>query len=43
MISKGYTLWLIPKDEIYKKFAELIKKLAGEYGGLIFEPHVTSR
>lgn len=39
--SKGYTLWLMPKGEIYGKFAELIKKLAGEYGGPIFEPHVT--
>lgn len=41
MISKGYTLWLMPKDKIYKKFAKLIKKLGREYGGPIFEPHVT--
>lgn len=41
MISKGFTLWLIPKGEIYKKFADLIKKLGGEYGGPLFKPHVT--
>lgn len=41
MISKGYNLWLMPKGEVYKKFADLIKKLGGEYGGPMFEPHVT--
>lgn len=41
MVSKGYTLWLIPKGESYDKFAGLIKKLANEYGGPIFVPHVT--
>ena len=41
MISKGYTLWLMPKDKIYTKFAQLIKKLGAEYRGPIFEPHVT--
>lgn len=40
MISKGYTLWLM-QDEMRKKFAGLIKKLGAEYGGPIFEPHVT--
>ena len=41
MISKGYALWLMPKGEIYKKLADLIKKLGSEYGGPVFEPHVT--
>lgn len=41
MMSKGYTLWLMPKNEIYKKFAQLIKKLGAQYGGPVFEPHVT--
>lgn len=41
MISKGYTLWLMPKAKVYNKYSELIKKLSREYGGPIFEPHVT--
>lgn len=41
MFSKGYTLWLMPKGEVYNRFESLIKKLAKEYGGPIFEPHVT--
>lgn len=39
--SKGYTLWLMPKGKIYTKFVQLIKKLGTEYGGPVFEPHVT--
>ncbi len=41
MKSKGYTLWLVPKGVIYKKFSGLIKNLAKKYDGPIFEPHVT--
>lgn len=41
MISKGYTLWLMPKGRYYHRFADLIKRLAKEYGGPIFQPHVT--
>lgn len=41
MKSKGYTLWFVPKGQNYKRFSGLIKKLAKEYGGPIFEPHVT--
>lgn len=41
MRSKGYTLWLMPREEIYIRLEQLIKKLAAEYGGPIFEPHVT--
>jgi len=39
--SKGYTLWLMPKGEIYKKFAGLIKRLAKQYNAPPFQPHVT--
>ncbi|MBI4038427.1 2'-5' RNA ligase family protein [Candidatus Daviesbacteria bacterium] len=39
--SKGYALWLMPKGDIYKKYAGLIKKLAKEYNGPVFEPHIT--
>lgn len=41
MISKGYTLWLMPKGEQYNRFSDLIKRLAHEHGGPVFEPHVT--
>lgn len=39
--SKGYTLWLMPKGQIYKKLDGLIKKLADENNGPVFKPHVT--
>lgn len=41
MISKGYTLWLMPKGTVYERFFGLIKKLALENNGPVFEPHVT--
>lgn len=41
MESEGHTLWLMPKGQHYQRFADLIKKLAKEYNGPIFEPHVT--
>lgn len=41
MESKGYTLWLMPKGEHYNRFADLIKRLARQYGGPLFQPHVT--
>lgn len=39
--SKGYTLWLMPKGQLYEKLKALIKKLANENNGPAFEPHVT--
>jgi len=39
--SKDYSLWLMPKGEIYHKFAEVIKKLAKEYHAPVFQPHIT--
>ncbi len=39
--SKEYTLWLMPKGQIYNKFNTLIKKLADENEGPVFKPHVT--
>lgn len=41
MRSEGYTLWLMPKGEVYSRFTDIIKNLATEYGGPVFEPHVT--
>ena len=41
MVSEGYTLWLMPGGEEYKRFSNLIKKLAQEYDAPPFQPHVT--
>ncbi len=41
MKTKGYSLWLMPKGKAYKKFSQLIKKLAKENNALVFEPHIT--
>lgn len=41
MKSKGYTLWLVPKEPVYSRFSKLITNLAKKYGGPLFEPHVT--
>lgn len=41
MISKGYTLWLMPKGVKYKRFSNLIKKLAQQYAAPVFQPHIT--
>lgn len=41
MKSKGYSLWLMPREELYHKFANLIKKLAKKYNAPKFEPHIT--
>lgn len=41
MESKGYSLWLMPSGENYNIFENLIKKLANEYNGPVFQPHVT--
>lgn len=39
--SKGYTLWLMPKGDIYTKYNNLIRKLAEENDAPIFKPHIT--
>lgn len=41
MLSRGYSLWLMPSGEVYERFTYLIKRLAQEYNGPIFQPHVT--
>ena len=41
MKSKGHTLWLMPTGESYKRFSNLIKKLAKQYNAPVFEPHIT--
>lgn len=39
--SKGYTLWLMPKGQIYKRLDGIIKKLADKNNGPVFQPHIT--
>src|SRR3972149_1366255 len=41
MKPKGSSLWLMPSGKIYKRFSNLIKKLAKEYDDPVFEPHIT--
>ncbi len=41
MVSRGYSLWLMPKGRAYDKFSGLIKKLAAENNSPVFEPHIT--
>lgn len=39
--SKGYTLWLMPKGDVYTKYDKLIKGLAKEFNAPVFKPHLT--
>jgi 2'-5' RNA ligase len=41
MKGKGHSLWLMPTGEAYHELSGLIKTLAEEYHGPVFEPHVT--
>ncbi len=36
-----YSLWLVPPRSMYQNLSTLIQNLAGEFGALPFEPHVT--
>lgn len=40
-MTQKYSLWLTPEGEVYFKLKKLIDKLANQYGGPKFEPHVT--
>lgn len=39
--TNGYSLWLMPTDEVRDKFSETIHALAGKYDSPTFEPHIT--
>lgn len=41
MKTKGYSLWLIPAGNVYKKLFNIINYLVKRYNSPIFEPHVT--
>lgn len=41
MKGEGYSIWLIPTDEIYQKLAEIISQLSDKYSAPNFEPHLT--
>lgn len=41
MKTKGYSIWLIPQDDTFKKLSKLINGLSGKYSSPIFDPHVT--
>lgn len=37
----SYSIWLIPDGEVYKTVSSIIQNIAKEYGGPLFEPHIT--
>lgn len=41
MRTRGYSIWLIPRDKTFKRLSDLIKKLSVQYKTPHFEPHVT--
>lgn len=41
MEATGFSLWLMPEERTYERFAELISRLSRRYGTPSFEPHVT--
>lgn len=41
MEDERYSLWFIPKREVYAKLSHLINQLSKAYGSPLFEPHVT--
>lgn len=41
MSNRFYSLWLIPEDDVYKKYFQLITNLSNKYSSPNFKPHVT--
>jgi hypothetical protein len=39
--AKGYSLWLMPIGDIYRRLSETISQLSSEYGTPNFQPHIT--
>jgi len=39
--ARGYSIWMMPSEQVYDELSGLIMKLSGEYGTPKFEPHVT--
>lgn len=40
-IAKGYSIWLIPCDEVYNELQNVIRKLSLKYLTPNFDPHIT--
>ena len=36
-----YSLWLTSEDKAFIEFSKIIRKLASEYSGPVFKPHIT--
>lgn len=36
-----YTIWFMPRGELYDELAQIISRLSREYGAPLFEPHIT--
>ncbi len=39
--SNGYSLWLIPSNDVYRRLTETISQLSRKYSTPKFEPHIT--
>ena len=39
--AEGYSLWLMPTDDVYRQLSETISQLSSKYSAPYFEPHVT--
>ncbi|MHB8660775.1 MAG: 2'-5' RNA ligase family protein [Minisyncoccota bacterium] len=39
--TKGFHLFIEPAEPLVRELSEIIKRLAAEYGGPVFKPHVT--
>lgn len=39
--NKQYALWLMPSGEAYERFNRIVCRLSREWGGPLFEPHIT--
>ncbi len=41
VVGVGYSVWLMPKGEVYRNLDKIIRDLSKRYGTPYFEPHVT--
>lgn len=39
--AKGYSIWLIPSEEIHDELSGLLHRLSQQFNSPIFEPHIT--
>ncbi|MBI2543161.1 MAG: 2'-5' RNA ligase family protein [Candidatus Aenigmarchaeota archaeon] len=40
-MAKGYSIWMMPTGDVYRKLSGIISELSSKYSAPKFEPHVT--